>query len=261
MGLSESIEKYNEYTKQLTEYTNELYERSDKSRLAEFAEIRGFSMEQIEESGIFYVNNAVEMLIPEYIDRLEDFGVISEVNRRPIFYNRFIIPIRDTNGNILNLVGYSKEANERYMYGKAKYYKRGEDMYGQENLKLAYELGYAIITEGITDAMRVRELGYKNCFARCGTHDSYEIWQKLNRCRHGVIQINDRDSAGQKASRNNRLNRAISLNTYIRYKDVDEMCLEFRDVVKEYIDACVEWILNDEHRGIRTSQEVVTMMI
>ena len=45
-------------------------------------------------------------------------------------------------------------------------------MYGLENLHLAYELGYAVYVEGITDAIRLRSLGILNTFANCGTHAS-----------------------------------------------------------------------------------------
>lgn len=260
----EALANYHKYTDELTEYTMTLRERADKNRLAYFAELRNFPMDIIEKSDIFFIEDATEMLIPKYLGKVEDFGVISPTNKKPIFHNRFVIPIKDTNGNVLNLVGYSKEADERYVYGTAKYYRRRETMYGLENLPLAYEMGYAIVTEGITDTIRVRGLGYPNCFAMCGTHKSEFIMKQLNRCRYGVIKIPDRDAAGQRALKGWKSYRGVTLNTFIAYKDIDEMCKdndENKEVVKDYLDACIDWIKTQEHRGCTGQNEVVTMYI
>ena len=253
-----------EYTQQLTDYTMELKARAGDKKLQEFAEMRKFPLEIIKQSDIFYIDDATEMLIPRYFSQLDEFGIISPTNKKPIFHNRYVIPIKDIHGNILNLVGYSKEADERYIYGTAKNYRRRETKYGLENLKLAYELVYAIFTEGITDAIRMRSLGYLNTFANCGTHKSEFIMKQLNRCRHGIIKIPDRDKAGQEALKKWKCNRSITLNTFIKYKDIDEMCRdkdENIEWVKEYINVCIDWILSAEHRGhIGTSQsQVITM--
>lgn len=258
----EQINNLNEYHKNLTEYTLALKDRAGDKMLDYFSQLRKLPMDIIKKSDIFYIGDATEMLLPSYLSKVEDFGVISPNNRKPIFHNRFVIPIKDINGHIINLVGYSKEANERYVYGTAKYYRRRETMYGLENLELAYELGYAIVTEGITDAIRIRSLGYPNTFAMCGTHKSDFIMKQLNRCRYGIIKIPDRDYAGQRAAKKWETYRGITLNTFIQYKDIDEMCFDKEeniDWVKEYIDICVEWILTAEHRGYKTQCQVITM--
>lgn len=250
------------YTKELTAYTKMLQQRAGDNMLQYFAELRRIPIDTVKELGIFYVKDATEMLIPIYLGKVEEFGVISPTNKKPIFHNRFVIPIKDINGNILNLVGYSKEADERYVYGTAKYYRRRETMYGLENLQLAYEMGYAIITEGITDAIRLRSLGYKNSFAMCGTHKSDFIMKQLNRCRYGVIKIPDRDSAGQKAVKGWKCNRSVTLNTFIQYKDIDEMCYNNMDNlswITDNIDACIDWIKTAEHRGYASQSQVLTI--
>ena len=98
-------------------------------------------------------------------------------------------------------------------------------MWGLENLHEAYRRGYAILTEGITDAIAVRNLGdrYSVTFANCGTHGSSLIMRQLNRCRYGIIRLPDRDEAGQRAVKKWECNRYITLNTFVAYKDVDEM--------------------------------------
>lgn len=258
------LNKFNEYTDKLTEYTMELKKRAGDKMLEYFAEMRKFPIDIVNTSDIFYINDATEMLLPKYLGDVEDFGVISNTNKKPIFHNRFVIPIKDIDGRVLNLVGYSKEADERYVYGTAKYYRRRETLYGLEELELAYKLGYAIVTEGITDTIRVRGLGYKNTFAMCGTHKSEFIMKQLNRCRYGVIKIPDRDAAGQRALKHWESYRGVTLNTFIAYKDIDEMCRDNEEnqlVVKDYLDACIEWIQTQEHRGYKGQNEVITMYI
>ena len=260
--VESSMVEMQNYTNLFTNYVRDLQRRSGDKMLAEFAELRQFKMDTIAEQGIFYIEDATEMLIPKYLNHIESFGVISPTNRKPIFHNRWVIPIEDIDGNILNLVGYSNKADERYVYGTAKYYRRRETMWGLENLPLAYNLGYAILTEGITDAICLRNLGHKNTFAMCGTHNSDFIIKQLNRCRYGVIKVPDRDAAGARANKKWDCLRSITLNTYIKYKDIDEMCREsqeFREIVMEYLDICIDWIMQHEHRGIQSERQSITI--
>lgn len=261
-SIESAVKEMNYYTDKLTDYVNELKERAGDRRLADFAELRHFPIGIVKYSDIFYIGDAAEMLIPSYLGDVEDFGVISPTNKKPIFHNRYIIPIKDINGKILNLVGYNKEADERYIYGTARYYRRRETLYGLENLKLAYDLGFAIITEGITDTIRVRSLGYLNTFAMCGTHESSYIVKQINRCSKGAVKIPDRDAAGQRAARGWKFNRSITLNTFVKYKDIDALCYESTENelwAKEYLDICVDWINSGEHRGYTAQSESITM--
>lgn len=252
-----------DYTDKLTKYVSELQERAGDNQLDYFSNLRKFSLETIKSLGIFYIGDATEMLLPNYLDMVEQFGVISPTNKRPIFHNRFVFPIKDINGKVLNLVGYSKEAAERYVYGTAKYYRRRETMFGLENLQLAYDMGYAILLEGITDAVCIRNLGFPNAFAMCGTHDSTFIVNQLNRCRYGVIKIPDRDSAGKRASKKWDCLRSVTLNTFIQFKDIDEMCREspeFSELAVQALNHCIGLIKQAEHRGFKSKQEVVTIV-
>lgn len=204
-----------------------------------------------------------EMLIPKYIDDVANFGVISPTNNMPIFNNRWVIPIKDRNGLVQNFVGYNPSADERYIYGTAKYYERRGTLWGLENLSTAYKMGYAYVTEGITDAIRLRDLGYVNAFARCGTHSSQMIDKQLNRCRNGLIFIPDRDDAGLRAVKNWRANRSATLYISFKYKDIDELCrdsLDNQEWARKYIDACTDWIVTETHNGQASINERITML-
>lgn len=262
MEILEELKEREEYSSLFTSYVEELRQRSNKSRLNDFAVMRDFPLETVEECGIFYVGEMSEMLLPKYMDTVDEFGVISNTNKKPIFKNRYAIPILTEDGKVENLVGYSKEADERYLYGTARYYRRRDTYWGLENINLAYELGYAIITEGITDAIRIRSLGFKNAFARCGTHDSDEMLEMMNRCRYGVIEIPDRDLAGLKALKKWDYLRSVTMFIPVQYKDVDSCCYkneENKELIKEALNQLINWLVTEEHRGKKFPKEEVTV--
>lgn len=262
-SISEILSERVKYEQILTNYAQEMFIRGNKGKLKEFADLRGFKLETVENSGIFYVGEMAEMLLPSFMEHLPRMGIISETNYKPIFRNRWVIPIKNEDGLVHNFVGYSPDANERYIYGTSKYYRRKETLYGLENINLAYEMGYALLTEGITDTIRLRDMGYPNTFAMCGTHKSDFIIRQLNRCRHGIIKIPDRDSAGLRALKNWDSNRSLTLMINMKYKDIDEMCregAENQEWVKAYLTDCIAWIKSGEHNGQRCLSEVVTVL-
>ena len=272
--LNEVNKDYNDYLDSFTEYVNVLRQRSNKNMLKVLSDMRGISVQQLEEEGVFYIGDMVEMLLPNYLDKLEEFGVISTTNNKPIFHNRWVFPIKAVDGRVLSLVGYSNEARERYVYGTGKYYRRNDVMYGLENLHLAYELGYAIYVEGITDAVSIRDLGYKNTFAACGTRESKIKMNMLNRCRYGIVRIHDRDKAGDLTRKHWITNRYVTLNIPLIYKDADETIhpktpsgqidleksAENIQWFKSYLDGCIEWLLKQEHNGHKCATIEATMI-
>ena len=123
--------------------------RADSSKLDELAEFRRIDRKAFDEAGVFYIKDMAELLVPDYLDIINDFGIISNINGKPIFHERYVIPILNTKGKVINLVGYSWLAPERYVYGTAKYYRRKDTLYGLENLHLAYEMGYAVLLRAL----------------------------------------------------------------------------------------------------------------
>lgn len=251
------------FYQRFTQYTKVLSSMCDKDKLKEFAEIRKMPLKAVQEAGIFYVDNMAKMIIPDYIEQLNDFGVISENNNKPIFNERWVIPIKESRGMVQNLVGYTPYADERYIYGTAKFYDRLDTLWGLENIGIAYSAGYAIVLEGITDAMRVRSLGYPMAFATCGTGKRVNSFKILNRCRYGIIEIPDRDKAGDSNRKNWTPNRSVLINTPLNYKDSDETVRESEDGaewLKQYIDMGIDWLLQREHLGLKCGRIEATMI-
>lgn len=265
MELSEvdtKIKERHEFHQRFTEYVEAMRGRASQAKLKELAEFREFPLELLEQLGVFWVGDMAEMLLPEYLGSIKDFGIVSETNNKPIFHERWAIPIRDTNGLVQNLVGYSPNFDERYIYGTGKYYSRPDTLWGLESLELAYEKGYAVLTEGITDAIRLRSLGIDNAFGRCGTLQSELVMRQLSRCRYGVIFIHDRDDAGDKTRKHWKATKFIRLNTYVAYKDSDEMLRDKGNLewFMSYFNEAVRRLTETPHLGVKCELECLTMV-
>lgn len=275
--LTDILNKKRQYLTEYAEYVKVIQELSwqqHQDKMLELVERRGIPMETLKEHGIFYIHSYQELMVPQFIEKLEKFGLINELNNMPIFHERWIIPIKDFDGNIINLVGYSPDVDNRYLYGNAKYYDRKNDMFGMENYKTAYELGWAVYVEGITDCLALRSLGYKNVFASCGTMSSDIKMRHLNQLKHGIIFITDRDKAGQNTLKHWRTNCCVylAINIETRFKDIDDYInkdydpdtgekyilgptssirIERADTIRLTLEAAVNWLqLQGEHNKV-----------
>ena len=81
MSTSDNVKRYRA---RLTEYVKELRDRSDDAWLEDLAKLRKMPVEVFKDAGIFYIKDQVDMLLPEFIDEVRNFGVIA-VNGRPIY--------------------------------------------------------------------------------------------------------------------------------------------------------------------------------
>lgn len=262
--MANALQEMQVYLDRYTEYVRVLEGRGSQDKLKGLSQLRGFNIGTLKEHNIFWIGAMNEMLAPEFLDELYPFGVISERNHKPIFNNRWVIPIKNELGQVLNLVGYSNEKDERYVYGTGLYYDRSNILFGLENFEIALEKGWAIITEGITDTLSIRDIGYKNVFAWCGTRKSEYKLKVLNRLSHGVIFIHDRDRAGDFTRSHWKTNRYYRFNIPIKYKDIDETLHDTSwDNVgwfKSCMDIAIDWIESGVHNGRQGIYMESTMM-
>ena len=251
MTVEEIVQDRYNFRKKFTEYVNTLYKLSNKEMQEEFARIRQIPVDSIKENDIFWVGNSAELMIPEYIGLLEKFGLVSEANNKPIFNNRWVIPIKDKDNLVQALVGYSNVSDNKYVYSTTDYYLRGDSLYGEEQLEQTMKDGYAVLVEGITDAIHVRSLGFNNIYANCGSRKGTVNFLRLNRLKHGLIRICDRDKAGDGTKKRWITDRYIDLVTPPQFKDSDEVLknVEYKEIFREYLEECIRIIKDNEFKG------------
>lgn len=251
--------KYKEYVEALESYYNDLKKMCStekaKEKLESLALRRKISLSELESSGIFWVESKTQMLLPQHIKSLKNFGVISNANNMPIFHERYLIPIRDQYKNIVNFVGYSPDSDERYVYGTGEWYDRGEMFYGLENIGIAYEKGWVILLEGISDVWALRQFGIPNVFGNCGTRFGSTKERQCNRLSKALIIIPDRDFAGINLVKKISTNKQVSLFVPIQYKDfaetVEESSEEDIERIVNSIKEVINWVEeNGEYRNL-----------
>lgn len=238
-----------------TEYIEDMYQRSDKAKLEELARLRGYELETLKKLRVMYVSErGATLMHPKYEGHLREFGVLNDTNK-PVFYGRWVIPIYNERGKVVNLVGYSNTSKIRYLYGKAKYYSRNNTLYGLENLDTVVSSGYAMITEGITDSICLRNLGYESVYSECGTVSTKYKRDVINRREPRVtILFPDRDEPGGRALRNWKYTNAVVVWADPAYKDIDEMCKK-RPEAKEVLRRVVSEILEEAELGFISKRE------
>lgn len=260
-SIIDATTQYMRVTQLMQEYHSFMVEQSSvkhPDKLQELADKRHFDVELLHELGVFYVGDMVEMLHPNFIDVVKELGVISETNNMPIFNDRYVIPIKDVSGNIINFVGYTWKSDVRYVYGTGKYYERAEDFFGAEEFSTAMEMGWAVVVEGITDKIALNNAGIKNAFAMCGTARSDEKMWTLSLLDYGVIFIHDRDKAGDETRNHWVVPRYAKIDICGNVKDIDEYLngpeteeerLECKNWLHSTVNDAVNWLKQGRCRG------------
>lgn len=244
---------YEEYVEEYRKYYNTLKELcKDNTKIKELSERRKISEDEFNRAEVIYVDNGTKLLIPEYLKYAKVFGIVSNTNNKPIFNNRYVFPIKDWNGNIVNLVGYSSESDERYVYGTGEWYRRRDFLYGLENISFAYEMGWGVLVEGISDTWALRQYGLRNVFGNCGVEFNNFKKEQLSRFGLGLIQIPDRDKPGLKLMRETDVDKKVNLFVPIMYKDSAETVENgLGEEIKQAIESIQSWL---EERGPHMSK-------
>ena len=249
MSTSDNVKRYRA---RLTEYVKELRDRSDDAWLEDLAKLRKMPVEVFKDAGIFYIKDQVDMLLPEFIDEVRNFGVIA-VNGRPIYNERYVIPIYDMDGYVQGMVGYKYGVQDRYMYATCRYFNRGDAVYNRGCFAKCIHDGYAVIVEGIMDALRVKSFGIENVLATCGADKSWDrmlMFSSIKRC----VFIPDRDRAGHLTKSHWNSETQLRILLPKPFKDIDEFASQndmSADYCKETIENAIEYLLESMPQGRR----------
>lgn len=220
------------------------------TKVEELSKMRSIPLAVLEDAGVFYIGDSTELVVandPEILELLPEFGVISRTNKAPIFHNRWIFPIKNIDGSILSLSGYTNTESERYIYAVSRFYSRLDDFFGMEKLPLAYQKGYVLLTEGITDALAYRGIGIEVSLAMCGTRSSTYKQMLFDRLKHGVIRVHDRDFAGRQTRQTWNFKHSKTLVTPYGFKDSAQILehTDWRVYFEEIIPLVIKKLIED----------------
>ncbi len=206
-------------------------------------------------------------------DNIDEVGLINKsgINIYDTFSNRIMIPITNTNGQIVGYTGriYHGENEAKYINSKeTSVYKKSEILFNYYNAKpFIRESGNVIVVEGNMDAIKMYSSGVKNVIALMGTALSKFQMDMLKKLRVPVILMLDNDSAGLNATiKNGEALKKFGVETQVvrlkDFKDPDEYIEkygieEFKKVLKsplKYIDFRLNYIKSN--RNLNSSEDL-----
>lgn len=166
-----------------------------------YFQLRGFTQDTLEEFGVGYCDSVT---VPHVTGQeLQAAGIANDRGNCSL-YGRAIIPIRDHTGTIVSLAGRAMEAGAqpKYLNGaETSIYSKSKTLFGlYENRKMIEQIKLAIIVEGYTDVMMLRQSGCHQAVGTCGTALTVEQCKLLARHTENAIIIYDGDEAGRKAA-------------------------------------------------------------
>lgn len=132
-----------------------------------------------------------------------------------LFYERITFPIRDINGKVIAFSGRTLDDSNtcKYINNTASLvFCKSLTLFNLDvALPAILSLGYAVVVEGIVDAISLTQAGLTNVVAPCGTAFTEEHAQILRYLTNNLVLMFDNDDAGRKA-----------------YSRAEKMCKEFQ---------------------------------
>lgn len=216
----------------LTNKDNFMGENRDKDLI--------WSDSQLIESGNFVINES---------------GSINE-----FFYNRIMIPICDSWGNVVGFSGRTLDKNNdvKYMNTKdSKIFNKSKLLFNY-NFMINNDYEELYLVEGYFDCFALVRNNHDNVVATMGTSlTKDQIGLIKSAGIKKVILAFDNDTAGKKFRNENAIKLlqsglSVSILDYkgVQFKDVDEMSLnltndEFQNLLNKHVDF-ISWLINEE---------------
>jgi DNA primase catalytic core len=172
---------------------------------------RNFTEETIIDWGLGYAppkHTYIKDLLKDsgktYIAVKADLIKSKEDRNYDTFGDRIIIPIRDQNGRVVGFGGRILKPNPdtaKYLNpSETLIYSKSKILFGLSQASTTIrKVGFAILTEGYTDVIRLHQSGFDVAVASCGTALTSEQGKLLKRYCNKVVLMRDGDSAGLKA--------------------------------------------------------------
>lgn len=206
---------YGRYTELYTKMWNLLVETTDlKATATELCTMRGYTLDS-PNFEFFSTEFPIVKIASDSIDSLrkapDEFGLFDKQGNF-LLHDRFIIPVRDFEGNVLALIGWYPD-DRKYITTPSKYFVRSALMLGLEQLPTESP---TVIVEGVFDSLSLRAQGV-TALSMMGTKCS-STQRALYQLMGQIIAIPDNDSVGQTVIQEDSWGIPLKQGKYLRWK-------------------------------------------
>jgi DNA primase len=117
---------------------------------------------------------------------------------------RLVVPIRDEKSRVIAFGGRLLGDGDGPKYlntPETRLYQKGHVLYGYEIARTpAQQRGHLVVVEGYFDVLSLRQAGFPEAVATCGTALTAEHLERIRRITRDVVLVMDSDEAGLRAA-------------------------------------------------------------
>lgn len=170
------------------------HERAVRAFLIETRNLPEKAIEQLD--GFYVDEDARAEDFPEWL-QLESLGMVKY--GRPVFYGRFVFPVKTPKGEVMGFIGWDPNVKPKYLDSYNYGYKaKATTFFGMENIGEYYTSKEPVfITEGLMCTAWLRANGFQ-AMASLGSTLSKYCQTILKRFGYRCVMVPDNDEAGEK---------------------------------------------------------------
>jgi DNA primase len=195
-------------------YATYLWDSKEAGKAREYLAERGLSEQVLREYGVGYAPSAWDKILVRgqqagfSVRELHDVGLAQrgregEGREYDRFRSRIMFPIRDRRGRVLGFGGRAMRSDQGAKYvntAETDFFHKSQILYGVDLAKAAIaKAARAVVVEGYTDVLALRQAGVEETVAVMGTAITGEQVATLSGMVEEVVLALDADSAGQEA--------------------------------------------------------------
>jgi DNA primase len=195
-------------------YASYLWESKEAGKARDYLAERGLEEQVLREFGVGYAPSAWDKILVRgqqagfSVRELHDVGLAQrgregEGREYDRFRSRIMFPIRDRRGRTLGFGGRAMRPDQGAKYvntAETDFFHKSQILYGVDLAKAAIaKAARAVVVEGYTDVLALRQAGIEETVAVMGTAITGEQVATLSGMVEEVVLALDADSAGQEA--------------------------------------------------------------
>ena len=195
-------------------YEAELWTRPEGAAARDYLAQRGLGEETARAARLGWAAGGWTRLIDALHREGYDAGLVAEAGlSRPRqkgegFYDtlreRLVVPIRDERSRVIAFGGRLLQEGDGPKYlntPETRLYQKGHVLYGYEIARTpAQQKGQLVVVEGYFDVLSLRQAGFLEAVATCGTALTADHLERIRRITRDVVLVMDSDQAGLRAA-------------------------------------------------------------